>query len=118
MMCYCFMFGVYMVVDCFRYFGRQVDLFNLYIDNFNIQCCYIVWVDDWNFVFCFSCYVFCCFGNGVICCWGSNFIFCICRIGVQCVMYFEGQMIMGIGDDVFYVQVINFRMQMVREFMF
>lgn len=25
---------------------------------------------------------------------------------------------MGVGDDIFYIQMINFRMQMVREFMF
>ena len=115
---YRFTLGAHTVVDRFRHFGRQVDLLNSHIDNFNTQRRHTVRVDDRNFALRLSRYALCRFGNGVICRRGSNFIFCTRRTGVQRVTYFEGQTTTGIGDDVFHVQTTNFRTQTVRELTF
>ena len=104
------------VINRFRHFCRQVDLFDTYVDNFDTQRRHTVRVDHLHFTVGFGFHTLCRFSNRVVSRRGANLIFRTGRTRVQRIAHFQGQATTGVGDDIFHIQTTNFRTQTVREF--
>ncbi len=103
------------VINRFRHFCRQVDLFDTYVDNFDTQRRHTVRVDHLHFTVGFGFHTLCRFSNRVVSRRGANLIFRTGRTRVQRIAHFRSGD-HGVGDDIFHIQTTNFRTQTVREF--